>query len=74
LEHIWLRYSAVLLFDIDEGGGSVAKWFGHPTANLVIPSFDLQLDLFQVVPGSSPWLCFYTANLSASCQLGFLLC
>ena len=32
------------------------------------------LDLFQVVPGSTPWLHLYIANWSASCQLGFLTC
>ena len=35
---------------------------------------DHQLDLSQVVPGSTPWLHLYIANWSASCQLGFLTC
>ena len=35
---------------------------------------DHLLDLFQVVPGSTPWLRLYIANWSASCQLGFLTC
>ena len=35
---------------------------------------DHQLDLFQVVPGSTSWLHLYIANWSASCQLGFLTC
>ena len=30
---------------------------------------DQQLGLFQVVPGSTPQLCLYLANWSASCQL-----
>ena len=34
---------------------------------------DHQLDLFQVVPGSTPLLRLYIANWSALCQLGFLL-
>ena len=32
------------------------------------------LDLFQVVPGSIPWLCLYIGNLFAYCQVGFLTC
>ena len=35
---------------------------------------DHQLDLFQLVPGSTLRLCLYMANWSASCQLGFLTC
>ena len=35
---------------------------------------DHQLDLFQVVLGSTPRLGLYKANWSASCQLGFLTC
>ena len=35
---------------------------------------DHQLDLFQVVPGSPPWLHLYIVNWSASCQLGVLTC
>ena len=35
---------------------------------------DLQLDLIQVFPGSTPWLHLYTVNWPASCQLGFLTC
>ena len=35
---------------------------------------DHQLEVFQVVPGLTPWLRFYKANWSASCQLGFLTC
>ena len=35
---------------------------------------DRQLDLFQVVPGSTSQLCLYEANWSALCQLGFLTC
>ena len=35
---------------------------------------DHWLDLFEVVPGSTPGLCLYIANWSASCQLGFLTC
>ena len=34
--------------------------------------FDHQLDLFQVIPGSTPRLRLYTANWSTSCHLGFL--
>ena len=33
---------------------------------------DHQLDLFQVVPGSTPQPLLYIANWSASCQLVFL--
>ena len=33
---------------------------------------DQQLDLFQVVSGSTPRLRLYKANWFASCQLGFL--
>jgi len=33
---------------------------------------DLQVDLLEVVPGSTPELCLYIANWS--CQLGFLTC
>ena len=40
-----------------EIGGSVTKWLEH------------QLDLFQVVPGSTPHLHLYIVNWSASCQL-----
>ena len=35
---------------------------------------DYQLNLFQVVPRSTPRLHMYLANWSASCQLGFLTC
>ena len=35
---------------------------------------DHYLDLNQVIPGSTPWLQLYTANWSASCQLGFVTC
>ena len=35
---------------------------------------DHQLNLFQVVPGSTPLLRLYIPNWSASCQLGFLSC
>ena len=54
--------------------GSVAEWLGCRTWNLEIPSScsDHHLDLFEVVPGSTPRLCLYKANWSASCQLGFL--
>ena len=37
-------------------------------------SSDNELDLFQVVSGSTPRLRLYKANWSASCQLGFLTC
>lgn len=33
---------------------------------------DLQVDLLEVVPGSTPELCLHIANWS--CQLGFLTC
>ena len=35
---------------------------------------DHKLDLFLVLPGSTPWLRLYIANWSASCQLGFFTC
>ena len=35
---------------------------------------DHYLDLFELVPGSTPRLRLYIANWSASCQLGFLIC
>ena len=37
------------------------------------PRSDHWLDLFEVVPGSTPRLRLYIANWSASCQLGFLM-
>ena len=37
-------------------------------------SSDQLLDLSQVVPGSTPQLCLYLTNWSASCQLRFLAC
>ena len=33
---------------------------------------DHLLDLFQVNSGSTPYVCLYIGNWSASCQLGFL--
>ena len=35
---------------------------------------DYQLDLFQVVPGSTPRLHLYIANWPGTCQLGLLTC
>ena len=35
---------------------------------------DQKLDLFEVVPGSTPRLRLYIANWFASCQLEFLTC
>ena len=49
-----------------------------PDLKLANPNFksrsDHRLDLFQVVPGSTPRLHLYKANWSTSCQLGFLTC
>ena len=36
--------------------------------------YDNQLDLIQVVPGSTPLLCLRKANGSTSRQLGLLTC
>lgn len=33
-----------------------------------------QLGLFQVITCSTPWLCLYMVNWSASCRVGFLIC
>ena len=44
---------------------------GHPGFK---PRPDHELDLFQVVPGSTPLLHLYLANSSSSCQLGLVTC
>ena len=56
----------------------MAQWFRAPDSKSGDPEFksrsDHQLDLFEVIPGSSPRLRLYITNWSASCQLGFLTC
>ena len=57
-------------------GGTVAEWLGAPDLKSGDPEFkscyDHQLEMLQVLTGSTPRLRLYTANWSASCQLGFL--
>lgn len=49
-------------------GSSLAEWSNLKSGDLEFKSRSVhQLDLFQVVPGSTPWLCLYIANWSATC-------
>ena len=56
----------------------MAEWFRALDLKSGDPEFksrsDHNVDLFQLVPGSTPQLYQYMANWSASCQLGFLTC
>ena len=55
-------------------GGSVAEWLGHWTCNLVILGSSLPpcllLDLFSVVPSSTPRLCVVLGQLVCFWPIG----
>ena len=50
------------LESITDHGGSVAEWFGRPTSPSSSSALSA-LDLFEVVPGSTPRLRLYIAKL-----------
>jgi len=62
--------------------GSICRWCGQVVWAPDLSSSDLKfknrfdhnmLDLFLVIPGWTPWLAFYIAHWSTSCQMRFLI-
>ena len=73
IKHIFVSFEMGVVLELERQRGRVVRAPDLKSGDSEFKSRSDHLrDLFEVVPGSTPWLRLYKANWSASCQLGFL--